>query len=136
MMMMYGQQVGGLPPHDTIPAPNVVNITSNSRPSALVQSVKYMGPARTFYLLSMICMPAWGDLSAIKFFGRDSVTPIQVPACASLTMLSIPIALPMVPGAAYVTGVADGVVAVMTQPQANLANVVYAVVYTGQYRLN
>ena len=136
-MTMYGQQSGGLPPHDTIPTPNVINITQNGSPTAFVQSVRYSGPARTFYLLAMVCMPAWGDVQAIKFYNRDNIVPIQVPACANLTALALNLSLPMVGGSAYMTGVADGVVAVCLQPANNtISTVVYAVVYTGQYRLN
>jgi hypothetical protein len=83
-------------------------------------------------------MPAWGDATAIKFFGRDSITAVQLKACATLTTVAFSpaLSLPMVPGAFYVTGTADGVVAILDKQQADIANVLWALVYTGQYKLN
>lgn len=124
----------GQPVRDERPAPNILDLTVNSTPSAFVQGVYYQGNAGTFYLLALVAMPAWGDLSAIKFCSRPAA--FSVPAISAARLHYIGQQLPMVyTGANYYSGNAAGVVIIADGPNFSIAQGLYVLVLNGQYRL-
>lgn len=124
----------GAPVHDVRPAPYEIGLTQASSPSVLVTGVYYVGPAATYYMMALVAQPAFGGLHAIKFFSQ--VAGFSVPLAAAATLVSIGQQLPMAStGAALTPGLADGVVVIANGYDFAVAQTVYALVYTGHYRI-
>jgi len=123
-------------PHDVVTVVDAKVITQNSNPVALIKSFVYSGPAKTFYLLALIGFPGGESYGSIKFVASQSV-PIQLTTAYANPTTITPnpsISIPMVQVGSYQTGSCDGVILVMDAPTTQ-SNVIYFVVYQGQYKL-